>query len=99
MNIGARLKEVRKKEGYRLKDAADAAGVDIKLYQAYEAGRARTPVNVLLSLSEFYGYYSVDTLLGLKPGISKGTTPFMQKYLALSRDYRKIVDYILHLKN
>lgn len=99
MNVGARLKEVRKERRYKLREVANAADIDIKLYQAYEAGRSRTPINVLLSLSEFYGYYSVDALLGLKPGSSKGTTPFMQKYLALSSDYRKLVDYILHLKN
>lgn len=99
MDIGTRLKELRKSNRYKLREAAAGAGVDLKMYQHYEAGRARVPITVLLSLSEFYGYYSIDLLLGLKPGVTKEQTPLMKKYLALTAEKRKIVDYILYLKN
>lgn len=99
MNIGERLKELRKMHGYLLREAAAGANVDIKIYQAYEAGRARTPVDVLLSLSHFYGFYSLDSLLGLKDGPKKQQNKLLSAYVSLSTEKRKIVDYILSLNN
>jgi transcriptional regulator with XRE-family HTH domain len=99
MSVGERLKQLRKSFGYKLKQVAAGASVDLKIYQAYEAGRARTPINVLLALSEFYGFYSVDKLLGLSAGSPKDQDPVMKRYHALTPEKRKIVDYILYLEN
>jgi transcriptional regulator with XRE-family HTH domain len=99
MNIGERLKEVRKSLGYKLREVGAAAGVDPKMYQHYEAGRCRVPVEVLLSLSEFYGYNSIDKLLGLIVGPAQTQSKLVGDYMTLSPEKRKIVDYILSLKD
>jgi transcriptional regulator with XRE-family HTH domain len=98
MNIGERIKEVRKMKGKTLRQAAQAAGVDTKMYQHYEAGRARTPVTVLIDLAEFYGYYSLDILLGRATQLDY-CEGMLNKYLKSSPEKRKIIDYILSLKS
>jgi transcriptional regulator with XRE-family HTH domain len=99
MNVGERLKELRKKQGHKLREVAYGAGVDIKVYQAYEAGRARTPIDVLLSLSEFYGFYSLDCLLGLTDGPRKQHSKLLSEYISASPENRQIIDFILKRKH
>jgi transcriptional regulator with XRE-family HTH domain len=97
MNVGERLKSVRKIKGHKLREVAAGAGVDLKIYQAYEAGRARTPINVLLALSDFYGFYSLDDLLGLKNGPINRGSKLQIAYLSTSPENRRIVDFILKI--
>lgn len=99
MDIGQRLKEVRQTFGHTQAVIAEAVGISPKLYHAYERNRARTPIEVLISLSEFYGYYSIDMLLGIKKEFKQEKSTVLTKYHGISAEKRKIIDYILSLNN
>lgn len=98
MNIGERLKKLRYLHKYKQREVAEALKIDIKMYQAYEYEHARTPVEILIALSEFYGYYSIDHLLGRISQVEY-CEMILNKYLLASPEKRKIVDFILHLQD
>lgn len=98
MNIGERLKDLRNQYGYS--QAKVAAGIGIKqvTYQSYERGRAEVPFRILIALSNFYGFYSIDVLLGRATHIEH-SVELLNKYRQSSPEKRKIIDYILSLKS
>jgi transcriptional regulator with XRE-family HTH domain len=98
MNIGERLKLVRELYGHSQAKVAGAIGVKPVTYQAYERNRAETPLRVLLALSEFYGFHSIDLLLNLRTE-TEFRTGVMDSYLKASWEKRKIVDFVLSLNN
>jgi transcriptional regulator with XRE-family HTH domain len=98
MNIPARLKEIRKSRQYTMKEVSNGIGISDKMYQAYEYGYCRTPVDILNSLSLFYGLHSIDALLGIITQ-NDHENPVVKAYLKASPENRKIVDYILSLKS
>lgn len=98
MNIGERLKIVRQLYRHSQAVVAGSIGINPKTYQAYERGRAETPISVLMALSDFYGYYSIDLLLGLTSQIEYCES-LLRSYIKATPEKRKIVDYILSLNN
>lgn len=99
MNIGERLKKVRKGHGYTLAEVSGSIGIGSKIYSAYECGRARTPVNVLIALSNFYRYNSLDLLLGNPRVPGRQESELEQAYRKAGPEKRKIIDFILSLNN
>src|SRR6478609_8076464 len=97
MNVAERLKQVRELNGYTQREVAQAIGVPPVTYQAYERKRAETPLRVLIALSEFYGYFSIDTLLGRVAQVEY-CEDLLNRYLKASPEKRQIINYILSLK-
>lgn len=98
MKIGERLKIIRELYGHSQAKVANAIGIKPVTYQSYERDRAETPLRILIALSEFYGYYSIDLLLNLRTEIEVAQGLITQ-YRQATPEKRKIVDYILTLEN
>lgn len=98
MTTSERLKVVRDMYGHSQAKVAAAINIKQKTYQAYERGRAEAPIRVLIALSEFYGYYSIDLLLDLRNEIDlrEGIT---KAYREASPENRRIIDFILKQKH
>ncbi len=92
IEINERLRALRTQNHLTQQRVADSVGVRRPAYQAYEEGRAVPPLDTLLRLSELYGYTSINELLGHQ---SAPVHPLMKKYLTLSLEKKKIVDFIL----
>lgn len=95
INIPQRLKSVR--ESRRLTQEKVAAGIGSKrgTYQTYEEGRATPGIPILIKLSIFYGYNSLDQLLGITE--EKEQPPVLTAYHSADEQKRKIVDLVLNL--
>lgn len=65
MNLGDRLKELRKKRKYSQEDLAKIIGINRGTYGQYEIGRRNPDYETLKKLAEFYGV-TTDYLLGLE---------------------------------
>ena len=98
VNIPRRLKDLRTQHKYSQSQVAVGIGMKRGAYQAYEEDRAAPPVKTLLKLSAFYGFYSLDLLLGIEGKQKQIITELMKAYLSLDREKRKIVDFILALR-
>jgi len=97
INIHQRLKGLR--EGRRLTQLKVATAINIKpkTYQAYEEGRGTPGIPTLIKLASFYGFHSIDILLGLEEFQQKEEQQLMQAYYSTEPEKRKIVDFILNL--
>lgn len=60
-----RLKEIRKKSGALQREAAQAAGVQVRTYQLYEEGKNEPNIEKLIALADFFDV-SLDYLMGRK---------------------------------
>lgn len=98
MNIGDRLKFVREKAGFTQAEVSAGTGIHPRTYQAYEQNRARPSIETLLMLTLWFGYLSIDGLLGL-PTEKDRQNKVVKAYLSASPEKRKIIDYILSLNN
>lgn len=98
MNIGERLKKIRLDHNYSQQNIADAINLNIGTYQHYERNRAIPSIYKLIALSNFYGFYSIDILIGLVEEPMPGMDKFTKAYYQAKPDKRKIIDYILSLK-
>lgn len=96
INIQQRLKHIRLKNQFTQKQIANGIEVKEKAYQAYEEGRSIPSIFTLLKLADFYGYTSLDVMLGVKDGESK-FSEFTKAYYAAPADKRRIVDFVLNL--
>lgn len=98
MNIGERLKQVRETHGFTQAEVSAGNNIHPRSYQAYEQNRARPSIETLIHLSLWYGYHSIDALLGL-PGEKQKSNKVIKAYMSTSPEKRKIVDYILSLND
>lgn len=95
INIPQRLKAVRESRGLTQQKVAAGIGSKRGTYQTYEEGRATPGIPILMKLSIFYGFYSLDQLLGIteeteQPEVAKA-------YHSADEQKRKIVDLVLNL--
>jgi len=97
INIPQRLKDLRDTHKRTQEKVAAGIGVNRKTYQSYEEGRATPPIPVLIKISAFYGYYSLDVLLGMEGVKEQEQTGFVKAYHSADMEKRKIVDFILNL--
>lgn len=58
-----RIKKLREKNGFSAKEIANFLCITEKLYQSFENGKKRIPVNILSELSKKYNT-SIDYLIG-----------------------------------
>ena len=65
MDIGQRLKKIRKERRYNQEDIAEVLLTTQQQYSRYEVGTHEIPVRHIITLCKFYGV-SADWLLGLK---------------------------------
>lgn len=63
-----RLKEIRENSGKKQREAAAAAGVQVRTYQFYESGRNEPNIAKLIALADFFNV-SLDYLMGRKDEI------------------------------
>jgi len=62
--IGERLKSLRTEKGSSQEKVAEIAGVNVRQYRLYEAGRATPPLDRIVALV-YYFDVSIDYLVGL----------------------------------
>jgi transcriptional regulator with XRE-family HTH domain len=96
INIPRRLRDLRKESGYSQLVVADAIGMKRPAYQAYEEGRAIPPLPAIMSLCSFYGFASIDEMLGITIG-ARNKNEVLDAYYHTDPEKRKIVDFILNL--
>ena len=65
MDIGQKLKKIRKERRYNQEDIAEVLLTTQQQYSRYEVGTHEIPVRHIITLCKFYGV-SADWLLGLK---------------------------------
>lgn len=97
INIPQRLKDLRAEHSYTQQNVADGIDIKKRTYQAYEEGRAMPPLDVFISMAAFYGYYSIDKLLGIEGKLQEVNGVFMDAYHSADPEKRRIVDFILNL--
>lgn len=94
IDIGMRLRKVRLSHEYTQEQVGDGIGIPRSRYGSYEENRAEPCVRTLHCLVQFYGYKTIEQLLGIEK--KKGSvSPILEKYHSLTRDKKKIVDFIL----
>ena len=64
MDIGQKLKKIRKERRYNQEDIAEVLQTTQQQYSRYELGIYEIPVRHIITLCKFYGV-SADWLLGL----------------------------------
>lgn len=97
INIPQRLKTIRESRNLTQLKIANAIGMKRGTYQTYEEGRASPGIPVLIKLSTFYGFNSLDQLLGMEEGKEQEQPPLLAAYHSVDLEKRKIVDFILNL--
>lgn len=95
INIPQRLKAIRESRKLTQAKVATAIGVKRGTYQTYEEGRATPGIPLLIKLSSFYGFYSLDQLLGIEE--EKQQQEVIKAYHSVEPEKRRIVDFILNL--
>ena len=63
MNLGERMKELRKERKVRQEDIAVELDIALMTYYRYEQGKREPTASVLCRMADYYGV-SVDYLLG-----------------------------------
>ena len=59
----SRLREIRRQQGKKQREAAEACGVILRTYQGYEGGKSEPNIARLIALADFYDV-SLDYLMG-----------------------------------
>lgn len=86
MSLGAKLRELRIKQGLSLQDVADSVGASKPHIWDLERGRARNPsIELLTKLAKAFGV-SVSDLIGENPG-AEGESP---QLVAMYRDLKSL---------
>lgn len=67
LEMGARIKDLRKQHGYRQQHVADACDVGLRTYQFWEAGKHRPEQEALEKLAALYDVTTVFVLRGPTP--------------------------------
>lgn len=96
--ISVNLRQYRNGKRLPQRRVAEFAGCSLKSYQSYEEGRAYPPLPVLLKLKDLYALGSVEDLENPPAENPKKRTikdVLYDKYLALPKDKREIIDFIL----
>lgn len=60
-----KIKELRIKSGFTIKEAAERLGISPKTYSNYEKGISKIPIRQLISICLLYNV-SADYILGIK---------------------------------
>ena len=97
IDIAQRLRNVRLQHRFTQERIAENIGIKKSTYAAYEEGRAKPSLDTFLKLSEFYGFNSLDELLGIVKIKTGKTSPIDIAYNSTNEEKRKIVDFILNL--
>ncbi len=96
IDIPQRLKDLRKESGFSQLTVANAIGMKRATYQAYEEARAIPPLPTIISLTYFYGFNTIEEMLGIKIGVRK-ENKVLDAYYHADPEKRKIIDFILNL--
>lgn len=97
INIPQRLKSIREGRKLTQEKVAKAIGTKRGTYQTYEEGRATPGIPTLIKLSNFYGFHSLDQLLGIVENKEPEQPPLVLAYHSVDLEKRRIVDFILNL--
>jgi len=94
IEIGLRLKDLRKSNDIKVKTLSDMLGVTQASYYAYESATRDIPYGSLIKLAEFYNI-SVDDLIGHKVAYNRKNTADFECF-SESGSVRKVVDQSLN---
>lgn len=94
LDISARLRKVRSESQSTQQDIANALGIGLQRYQAYEQGRAEPSLETLMKLKDVYGFRTIDDLLTGKQ-YGGGFSKIEKAYMKAGAEKRRIVDFVL----
>ena len=92
------LRRFRKAYGLTQKDVSDAIGIQPSAYQAYERGKVKPSIEVLIKIAEAFNV-SADYLLGLDETRGVKETYLLNDFRELdSSGQRSLIDYAEFLR-
>lgn len=98
MTLSESLKRFRREYNLTQKQVADAAGVNLRLYQKYESGQTTPATTTIVEVANHFKV-SADYLLGLNNSLSNDENQLINSYRKLDSYGRRTVTDMANFLN
>ena len=98
MQLGTKLRMLRKKRGYTLADVSNEIGLSVSFLSDVERGRTRPSLDSLEKLASFYQMTINDLLGEVDLGKGRGPPPGFEEFLKEIEVDEELVDLLLKVE-